>query len=177
MAQIRYHRITDWNGPLDGSDRRVSFEAGFNLSPEQALTIHGRVIDSAGLTVLSSMNPLESGPEIGLDAISLYRRWHPEEALAGLVQAVESQSIEGEAAYFGTPLCELTLEVRGPIAHRSVFGLFASMAGSFTLPGGYRWASSGHISVGLLCEAERLLAFLKGLQQDLAGLRGQRPIC
>jgi len=166
MAEIKYRRITDCNCTIEGLERHTSFEAGFYLSEEKIPVIRGKLIDSNGVEILCSVDPQQSYPF----STEFYRGWNPSDALAKMIEAVESDFPDKEPVEFVTPLLCLSFDIRGPIGTPDMFGVIVNMSLMVTLMGSYHWKDSGYISVGILCMREPLLAFLKGLQDDYSKL-------
>jgi len=69
MSEANYRRIIDWNHSIYGQGQQTSFEAGFSIF-EQALFLHGKVIDSNGVEVARSSDLREFGAD-------LYQSWNP----------------------------------------------------------------------------------------------------
>lgn len=168
MSETNYRRITDWNHSIHGWGKHTSFEAGFSIS-EQALFFRGRIIDSNGVEVVCSSDLREFGVE-------KYQNWNPTADLEYLINAIELQTVESEPAYLQTPMLEMTLEIKGPVASPKVFATTVHMATKFILLGSYEWQDSGCISVSMLCEKQALLEFTRGLQTDLLTLLNKSAV-
>jgi hypothetical protein len=163
MSETTWHRIVDWNRSIHGLEKQTSFEAGFYLSEEKALFLYGRIVDSNGLEIFRSGDVRDL-------LLECYQTWNPTEELKSFIDAIDLQTVEIEPAYFQTPSCEMTFEVKGPIANPKVFGTTIHMGTRFMILGNYEWRDSGHISISMLCEKESLLRFLRSLQDDLSRL-------
>jgi len=94
----------------------------------------------------------------------------PTTELEDLINAIELQTVASEPAYLQTPMLEMTLEIKEPVANPEVFATTVHMATKFILLGSYEWQDSGSISVSMLCEKQALLEFTRGLQTDLSTL-------
>jgi hypothetical protein len=168
MTEINYHRITDWNGSLHGMGKHTSFEAGFSTSGD-ALFFHGRIIDSNGVEVVRSSDLREF-------SLDRYQNWNPTVELEDLIEAIDLQTIQTEPAYFQTPMLEITLEIKGPIANPEVFGTTIYMTGKFIFFGSYEWQDSANICFRMLCKKDNLLEFAIGLQSDLSMLLSNKGV-
>jgi hypothetical protein len=163
MSKIQFHRIADWNHSVYGLQNQTNFEAGFFLEKDRGLYLQGRVLDSNEKEIFSSGDLRDLGSD-------KYQIWDPRIDLSKFIEAIELQTVEVEPTYFQTPFLEMTLEVKGPVAHRQVFATTISMSSKFTVLGQYEWRDSGHISISMLCHKDPLLAFARGLQSDLLAL-------
>lgn len=176
MNEIKFHRITDWNGSVyglvvDGLNKYTSFEAGFSISEEKALFLHWRAIDSNGGEIFRNTDMRAF--VLRCNKLERYQEWNPEADLEAFINAIDLQIVEEEPVYFQAPFLELTIEVKGPIANPQVFGTTISMAMGITILDRYEWQDSAYISIGMLCRKENLLEFARGLKADLLELRSQ----
>ncbi|MBW4623783.1 MAG: hypothetical protein KME17_31030 [Cyanosarcina radialis HA8281-LM2] len=168
MSEINYHRITDWNGSIHSLDNHTNFEAGFSTS-ENALFLHGRIIDSNGIEVARSGDLREF-------LLQSCQNWNPTVELENMIEAIELQTIETEPVYFQAPMAGMTLEIKGPIANPKVFGTTIYMTGKFIFLGSYEWQDSGSICFRMLCKKDNLLEFARGLQSDLSMLLSNKGV-
>lgn len=170
MSEYKFHRITDWNHDIYGLKKHTSFEAAFSIADDGALCLRGKVIDSDSREIFCSSDIRE----IALDK---YQAWDPKDSLAEFIEAIELETTDVEPAYFQTPLLEMSLEVKGPIANPQVLATTITMSLNFRILGLYQWKDSGHIHIAMLCHKDHLLAFAKGLQADLFDLQRVRNSC
>ena len=167
MRDYSFRRITDWNHSIHCLKKHTSFEAAFSLDDDGAIYLRGKVIDSDNREIFCSNDIREM-------ALGAYQDWEPEHSLAEFIEAIESETVDVETAYFKTPLSEMSLEVKGPIANPQVFGITITMALNFSVLELYQWKDSGSIRIAMLCHKDHLLTFAKGLQADLFDLQKTR---
>ena len=164
MSEHKFHRITDRNYDIYGLKKHTSFEAAFSIADDGALCLRGKVIDSENREIFCSN-------DIRDIALEKYQCWDPHDSLAEFIETIELETTNVEPAYFQTPLLEMSLEVKGPIASPQVFATTVTMSLNFSVLGSYQWKDSGHIHITMLCHKDNLLAFAKGLQSDLFELQ------
>ena len=170
MERFIYHRLTDCNHSLYGSNRNTSFEASFAMSNIGELFFLGRILDSQNQELFCNCTLSNLDQSFS----ETYRNWSPAEDFQEFIRDVETlTSISEDSIYFVAPYHDLSLEAKlAPIRPK---GYWVSIHfHHFKILGDYKWQDSSTMSINMLCTGEEFIHFLKALQYDLDMLLSQR---
>ncbi len=160
---MRYHKISDVGHSLREVGRNISFEVGFSLENDDALIMHGRIVDSESRELLSSRDARDI-------ALEKYQNWDPRKELSDLIAKLDSKGFIEECMMFAAPLLEINFQIDRTGPYRNSYKVVVNMSYGFRVLEQYDWENSGCLSVSMFVDKQELLVFLRCLRSDLDSL-------